>query len=77
MSIQDIGLNVNCVKAHQYANITVLEVIVPIVEEVRCVNIELRDEDVPSARGRGFANIISGSLNVKFVVEVQSVITVS
>ena len=75
MSIQDIGLNVNCVKVHHYANIIVLGVIVSIVEEVRCVNIELRDEDVPSARGRGFANMIRGSLNVKFVAGGQSVIT--
>ena len=77
MSIQDIGLNVSCVKVPRSANIIVLEAIVPIVEEVRCVNIELRDEDVPSARGRGFANMIRGSLNVKFVAGVQSVITVS
>ena len=77
MSIQDIGLIVNCVKVPQYANIIVSEAIVSIVEEVRCVNIELKDEDVPSARGRGFANMIRGSLNVKFVAGVQSVITVS
>ena len=74
MNILATGLNVNSALEHQFVNITVLDVVVKIVMEVRFVSIKLREEGVLYVGDQGSVNMIRESLNVNYVGVVQFVI---